>query len=196
MIGVLILIHAAMYYLRHDISIFLKFALLPLGFDQFPVGGLRQAYGLLTSAFFHADLNHLIMNVASLLIFGLITFRGVRAIHGRGQKGTIIFWLIYFLGVIVGGLAQWLHWHFTGMTATYAIGASAGVSAFFAAAGWVIGGWKRLGQFTLIYIVMNVLLVYFIGQIAWAAHAGGFIAGAILAPYWLKPFSAGTSILR
>ncbi len=196
MLGVLIIIHMIITFIRPDMATILSFALLPIGFDSFPVSGFRHAYGLVTSAFLHGDWNHLIMNGASLLIFGLITFRGVRTRFGPGLKGTIAFWSIYFVGVIIGSVAQWVFWYLVDTKVAYAIGASAGVSALFAAAGWVIGGWKRLWQFTLIYIVMNIMLVYFIQQIAWAAHAGGFVAGALLAIYWLKPFSAGTSILR
>lgn len=196
MIGLLIAVHGFMYYLQYDLSVYLQFANLPWGFNNIAVSKFRLAYGTVTSAFFHSGFDHLVMNCASLLIFGLIVFRGVRARFGPGTKGTVIFWTIYFAGVVLGSMAQWLRWSMMDVESTYGIGASTGVSALFAAAGWVIGGWPRLGQYTLAFIALNLLMVFFMPQIGWAAHAGGFVAGALLAIYCLKPFSAGTSVLR
>lgn len=61
----------------------------------------KQYYRLFTSAFLHADLNHLLTNMLSLFLFG----RVLEAFVGPGQ-----FLLIYFAAVIGGSLlCLWLH---------------------------------------------------------------------------------------
>ncbi len=63
----------------------------------------RQYYRLVTSAFLHADMRHLMLNMFSLFFFG----RGVESALGSAQ-----FLLIYF-GAIVGGdlLSLYVHRH-------------------------------------------------------------------------------------
>jgi membrane associated rhomboid family serine protease len=61
----------------------------------------KQYYRLVTSAFLHADFNHLLMNMISLYLFGRILESSV----GPGQ-----FLLIYFASIVGGGLLSlWLH---------------------------------------------------------------------------------------
>jgi membrane associated rhomboid family serine protease len=61
----------------------------------------KQYYRLVTSAFLHADLNHLLMNMISLFLFGRIL---------EEQLGPWQFLLIYFASVVGGSLLSlWLH---------------------------------------------------------------------------------------
>jgi membrane associated rhomboid family serine protease len=61
----------------------------------------KQYYRLVTSAFLHADVNHLLMNMVTLFLFGRIMESEV----GSGQ-----FLLIYFAAIVGGGLLSlWLH---------------------------------------------------------------------------------------
>src|SRR5436190_11668094 len=65
--------------------------------------GCKQYYRLFTSAFLHADWNHLLWNMFSLYLFGT----SIEAFLGPLQ-----FLLIYFSAVIGGSLlALWLHRH-------------------------------------------------------------------------------------
>lgn len=187
-------VHVATIFLGDRDWVYFSFALFPLPAESVTVPSLQQFYGLVTHGLLHRDFNHLIMNSGGLLIFGLLTFRGVRERFGFGAKGLIFFWLIFWLGVAVGGLFQWAYWAV--MTPGYgsAVGASGGVSALFATAGWAIGGRDSMIKFGGAFVIMNALMVWGMGNIAWAAHAGGFIAGAGLAPHWVKPFSAKPSL--
>lgn len=63
----------------------------------------RQYYRLVTSAFLHADLNHLLTNMISLFLFGRVLEEFV---------GPWQFLLIYFASIIGGDLLSlWLHRH-------------------------------------------------------------------------------------
>ncbi len=170
------------------------FLLLPME-TLYPVTTFRQAISLLGHGFLHGGWSHVFMNSGMILIFGLITFRGIRAKSGyQGLKSDIKFWMIFCLGVIFGGLMQWGWWAVTNTLESAALGASGGASALFATAGWAIGGRQRLIGFGLAWILINAMVVAaesMIGPISWAAHMGGFIMGALLAPYWLTPNSAG-----
>lgn len=199
-IPIVIVIFAIIHFLGFaflDIDkLFYGFALLPLGSPDFNLSPIREFYGLISHGFLHADLGHLIMNSAGLLIFGSLTFQAIRAGKARGVKGLFRFWVLFFSGVVIGGLFQWGYWMVQNIEYASAVGASGGVSALFASAGWAIGGKERLGQFAMAFALLNIVMVLFMGNIAWAAHVGGFVAGAALAPYWVKPDSAGTSIFR
>ena len=195
MSGALIIIHLIRGFYGNLEEIYLNFALLPWGFPQ-PTPNFHEYYSLASHGLLHADWNHVFMNVGSLLIFGLITFRGIRALKGEGRKGFILFWALVWIGVIIGGIAQQSYWAVLGTDYASAVGISGGVSAVFAAAGWVMGGRQRLYQFTIIFVLLNAAMVFLMGNIAWAAHAGGFLAGAVLAYFWAKPLNEGTSIFR
>ena len=108
--------------------------------------------------------------------------------------------MIFLAGIVAGGLAQWIWWSLPGVSQASAIGASGGVSALFATAGWAIGGRALMTRWAAGWAAVNVLLVLtepMIGiGIAWAAHMGGFLAGMVLAPYCVKAGSTGFSITR
>ena len=174
------------------------FLLLPMETTFAGITPLRQGVSLLGHGFLHGGWGHLMMNSVMILIFGVITIRSIRAL--KPSRAEILFWLVFLLGVIGGGLAQWAYWAAFNIDEAAALGASGGASALFATAGWAIGGRERLIGYGIGWIILNIGMVLaepLIGPIAWAAHLGGFAIGAILAPYWVKPSSAaGTSILR
>jgi membrane associated rhomboid family serine protease len=63
----------------------------------------KQYYRLVTSAFLHADWNHLLMNMISLFLFGRIL---------ESYLGPWQFLLIYFAAIVGGSLLSlWLHRH-------------------------------------------------------------------------------------
>jgi membrane associated rhomboid family serine protease len=137
-------------------------------------------------------------------VFGIAVIRGAKLLaraKGKVTTATRDFLLIFFAGVIIGGLFQWGWWAATNaqFTATGAVGASGGASALFAAGAWAIGGRDKMIQFGLGWVVINavmVLLENFIGMnIAWPAHIGGYIAGMILAPLFVKSNATRLSML-
>ena len=75
----------------------------------------KQYHRLLTSAFLHADWNHLLLNMFSLYLFG----RHVELLLGVGR-----YLLIYFAAIVGGSLLSlWMHRHHE----YHAYGASGGV---------------------------------------------------------------------
>jgi membrane associated rhomboid family serine protease len=63
----------------------------------------KQYYRLVTSAFLHADLNHLLMNMVTLYLYG----RVLEPFLGPGE-----FLLVYFASIVGGSLLSlWLHRH-------------------------------------------------------------------------------------
>lgn len=75
----------------------------------------KQYHRLFTSAFLHADWNHLLLNMVSLYLFG----RHIELFFGIGK------FLVVYLAAIVGGslLSLWIHRHHE----YHAYGASGGV---------------------------------------------------------------------
>lgn len=153
-------------------------------------------------AFAHGSWSHVLLNAMMLIVFAIPTIRGLRARRvkeGVASDRTWLWLVIFFGGVVAGAFAQWGWWavaEITGLEDTAyqsAVGASGGVSALFAAAGWAIGGRSGMVRFGVAWALINLLMVVFesllgVG-IAWAAHLGGFLGGMLLAPRWVEPFS-------
>lgn len=166
-------------------------------------GVFEQVFSLLAHGFAHGSWSHVLMNSAMIVAFGVVTIRGAKllsASQGRPAKGEMKFILIFLVGVCVGGMAQWLQWAIVSGSQVGALGASGGASALFATAAWAMGGKKKLLSFGVGWMFINLLLVVaepiFGIAIAWAAHLGGYLAGAALAPLWVRAESTGFSITR
>lgn len=155
----------------------------------------QKLLSLVGHSLLHTDFMHLLMNGFMITAFGIVTLQGLRAdIRMRPQLATPVqkFFLVFVLGVIGGGLFQWAWWSISNQFA-FAIGASGGGSALFATMAYAIGGRNRLLKFGLGWGVINLIFALFgasLGaDIAWAAHIGGYVVGAILAIYWVRPNS-------
>lgn len=160
---------------------------VPALFFQDPV---RQGYRLLTSMFLHGGWFHLLSNMWFLWVFG----DNVEDRMGHGR-----FLLFYLLGGVAAALAQGL---FMPSSFTPMIGASGAVSA-------VLGAYYVL--FPRAYVVSVVLFIFplfltfpaavYLGYwallqllqgllglpgVAWWAHLGGFLFGALLAPRFAR----------
>lgn len=202
LIGVLIIAHLLSTYAPASFRtvIFNLLILVPLEMPQVPLW--RQFVSLPGHGLLHAGWGHLLMNSAMILIFAVMTFRGLRLHFLERQKPQLTvmaFWAIFVIGTIGAGLFQWGWWALANIPNSAALGASGGASALFATAAWALGGRTRLISFGLGWALLNIIFVAaepLLGPIAWAAHIGGYITGAMLAPYWVKPFSTGFSITR
>lgn len=191
--GLLLGLHAAFAMspvsVQNDIDA--NFALIPERFWA-PAGSPSvypdAASGLLTllsSGLLHLDWFHVIVNALMLLAFGTPVARAL----GPGVAGAGA-WMLLFVVSVLGGSALYLA--LVDASGAPMIGASGGVSGLAAAAflldrdGRKQALWSRpfVGM-TAAFALANVLLVvtapFLLGAfVAWEAHAGGYIAGALL----------------
>lgn len=134
-----------------------------------PRFGLTEPYRFLTSTFLHGGALHLAFNMYALWLVG----GQLERLLGRARYLTL--YLLAALGGSVGYLA------IAGVGAPGAVGASGGVFGLFAAYAVFI---KRLGgnpQQILIVIAINVVFGFVVSGIAWQAHLGGMVIGAVVA---------------
>ncbi len=193
MAGVLLALHAAFVFSPVSVqnAIDSSFALIPERFWA-PAGSPAvypdAASGLLTllsAGLLHLDWFHVIVNALMLLAFGAPVARAL----GPGPLAAGR-WMLVFAGSVLGGSALYLA--LTDAGGPPMIGASGGVSGLAAAAFLLDGGgrkqalWSRpfLGM-TVAFALANLLLAatgpFLLGSfIAWQAHAGGYVAGALL----------------
>lgn len=202
--GIFIVIEALLMFMPSAIKGVLNIfgVLRPLGTPGTDV--LSHAVSLVGHGFLHGGWGHVIMNAGMTIVFGIAAIRGAKLLTaqaGKPSTATRDFLLIFFAGVIIGGVFQWGWWAAINaqLTATGAVGASGGASALFAAGAWAIGGRDKMIQFGFGWAVINavmVLLESYIGMsIAWPAHIGGYVAGMILAPLLIKPNSTNLTVL-
>jgi len=202
--GIFIAVQAVMMFIPGALFAALdKFGVLrPLGTSGTDL--MSHSSSLIGHGFLHGGWGHVIMNAGMTIVFGIAVIRGAKLLatsKGKPSTATRDFFLIFFAGVIIGGLFQWGWWAVINaqLTATGAVGASGGASALFAAGAWAIGGRNKMVQFGFGWVIINVVMVLaekFIGiSIAWPAHIGGYIAGMILAPLFVKPNSTQLSML-
>lgn len=205
--GVFILIHAVRTYGPEFINAFIAQWSILVPFDMPGAAMPRQITSSVLSGFIHASWSHALVNTGMLVAFAVITYRGLRARQSDRTSRDLhnllpanaFFLLIFLAGVAGGSLFQWGWWALVNTESAAAIGASGGASALFATAAWAIGGRQRLIMFGMGWALLNIVFVVaepLLGPIAWAAHLGGYAVGAMLAPYWVKPFSTGFSITR
>jgi len=164
---------------------------------------LSHAVSLVGHGFLHGGWGHVLVNSGMVIVFGIAVMRASR-LHSAATSRPVApnrdFLLIFFAGVIVGGLFQWGWWAATNaqLDLTGAVGASGGASALFAAAGWAIGGRDKMIQFGIGWALINVVMVVaepILGfNLAWPAHMGGYVGGMLLAPIILKANSTNLSI--
>lgn len=200
--GLLIILELLTMVATREVQLFLaKFGILrPYGVMGFP----DQLIALVGHSFLHSGWSHVLMNSFLGIIFGIVCIRGAKVkktAQGQSSSGLGVFLGLFLFGAVLGGLAQWAVWAVTNASVQSAmLGASGGVSAFFAGAGWAMGGRQKMLQFGFGWLVINFVLVIaepiFGVRISWAGHIGGYVAGMILAPLWIRPNSTGFSVLR
>lgn len=127
----------------------------------------------ITHMFLHGGWLHIIMNAIMLLAFG----SGIEKWIG-GKNMLILFFISGLFGVAA-------HFALNYSSIFPVVGASGGLSGLFAAALLMInkqqGSAQKIWPFVLLWIGISVLFGFMGspdgGQIAWAAHVGGFLGG-------------------
>jgi membrane associated rhomboid family serine protease len=152
-------------------------------------------YTLITSTFLHAGFMHLAGNMLFLWIFGD---------NLEDELGHFGFLLFYLACGALAGAAQWAAEPWSPIPTVGASGAIAGVMGayllFFPKAKvdvllWIvvfvrvfpIPAWIMLGVWFALQLVNGIGSEADQGGVAYWAHAGGFVAGFLLAlPFWLR----------
>lgn len=157
----------------------------PAGSDQVYPDALSGLMTLVSTALLHGDWMHVIVNALMLMAFGAPIARTM----GATPTGWGL-WMVIFVGSVIGGSALYLA--LATAETPFAVGASGGVSGL-AAAAFLLDPWglkRKLWspeflRITIAFAVANALLTLVGPQllgmgIAWEAHAGGYITGALL----------------
>lgn len=153
------------------------FAFIPAAWsiDAWPIWSL--AIAPFTYAFLHAGLLHLVLNGVMLAVMGQVLER---------RLGQAKFLLVFAAGVLGGAL---VHAVIGGAAEIPLVGASAGVGALYGAGITLHGRGVSLGPnsrllmaLTAFFLITNILglILPLMGNIAYAAHLGGFIAGILV----------------
>lgn len=131
---------------------------------------------VLTATLLHGGLTHLLFNGYALYVLGPQLERGV---------GSLAFAALYLASGLAGGLAFLLSG-----AEQVAVGASGAIFGLFGAwfgASWVNrdtpqgrAGVSQLG----VLLLINLALPLFIPNIAWQAHVGGLVVGALSGVIW------------
>jgi membrane associated rhomboid family serine protease len=153
-------------------------------FAQFnPAISAGEWWRVLTSAFLHANLTHILFNMYALYLFGP---------RLEQQVGSIPFAGMYFASAAGGGALSYLLGPANGLS----VGASGAIFGLFGA--WLFVSYRirhtpagramfnQLG----ILLAINMALPLIIRNIDWRAHAGGLLVGVAVAALWAQ-FAAG-----
>ncbi|OKI20792.1 rhomboid family intramembrane serine protease [Nocardiopsis sp. TSRI0078] len=121
---------------------------------------------LITAAFLHGGIFHLLFNGYALYILGTQLERWLG--HGR-------FLALWVLGALAGSVLSLLVEPYQ-----FSVGASGAIFALFGAV-FVIG--RRLGldlRMIGVLLAVNLVLTFVVPNISWTAHIGGLVAGLLL----------------
>ncbi|RZS91240.1 membrane associated rhomboid family serine protease [Motilibacter rhizosphaerae] len=135
-----------------------------------PTNGVATGewYRLLTAAFLHQQLLHLLLNMYALWLFG----PPLEAAFGR-----LRFAALYLSAALAGGAASYA---FSPLSSG-SLGASGAVFGLFA--GHLVVN-RRLGRENgglWVLLAVNVVFGFTVADIDWRAHAGGFVGGLVAA---------------
>ncbi|MGV0653531.1 rhomboid family intramembrane serine protease [Mycolicibacterium thermoresistibile] len=137
-----------------------------------PAVAAGEYYRLVTSAFLHFGLMHLLFNMFALYVIG----GPLEAALGRLRFG-----LLYALSALGGSVLVYL------LAMNPTAGASGAVFGLFAAT-YVVA--KRLNldvRFVTGLIVVNLVITFVVPGISWQGHLGGLLTGALVAAAFAYP---------
>lgn len=124
-----------------------------------------EPWRLITSAFAHGGIVHIMFNGYSLWVLGNAVERAV---------GSVKFLTIFTASVVAGCLAVVVL-----NPESVVIGASAGVFGLFAAVFMINRGFGGNNVSLLVIIGINLAIGFVVPGISWQAHLGGLIGGAV-----------------
>lgn len=141
-----------------------------------------QIYRLVTSAFLHYGLLHLLLNMWALYVVG----PGLELLLGRAR-----FAALYGLSALGGSVAVYLWAPVTTATA----GASGAVFGLFGAT-FVVGKRLRLDVgWVAAVIVINLVFSFTVPHISWQGHLGGLVTGTLVAAVFMyAPGGRGAAV--
>lgn len=148
-----------------------------------------QWWRLLTAAFLHGGMTHVAFNMYALYLFGPQLEREV---------GSVPFAAMYVAAAFSGGAAFYF-----AQPEGIAVGASGAIFGLFGA--WLAASYRgrhtAVGRASLrqllVLLGINAALGFVPGaNIAWEAHAGGLVAGLVIAGVWTLPALRRQAALR
>ena len=147
-----------------------RFELIPFGIDHTILAGVAQGRydRLITSAFLHANVLHILFNMYALLLVGPTL---------EAALGRLRFVALYFLSALGGSTLAYLLMPANGA----AVGASGAIFGLFGALLIVT---RRVGSDSsgiLGLIAINLVLTFTFSGISWQAHVGGLVTGVVIA---------------
>jgi membrane associated rhomboid family serine protease len=154
-----------------------RFALFPVAV----AGG--QEYRLLTSAFMHYGIVHILFNMYALFILGPPLER---------YFGRLRFGALYFLSALGGSVVVYL---FSPLSAATA-GASGAIFGLFGA---TLVAARRLRvdvRSLVVLIVINLVITFTVPGISWQGHVGGLLTGALVAAAYLNAPRARRNLVQ
>ena len=123
-------------------------------------------YRLLTAAFLHGSIFHLLFNGYAMYLLGTQLERWL---------GHVRFLTLWVLGALAGSVLSLL-----AEPNQFSVGASGAIFALFGAV-LVIGRRLRLDLRMIgVLLVVNLVLTFVVPNISWTAHIGGLVAGLVL----------------
>ncbi|WP_317846077.1 rhomboid family intramembrane serine protease [Nocardiopsis quinghaiensis] len=160
-----------------------EFAMLGLGQVEGTLLGVvaDEWYRLITAAFLHGSIFHLLFNGYAMYILGTQLERWLG--HGR-------FLALWVLGALAGSVLSLLV-----APNQFSVGASGAIFALFGAV-FVIGRRLRLDlRMVGVLLAVNLVLTFVVPNISWTAHIGGLVAGFLLGAVfaYLPGRSAGST---
>lgn len=134
-----------------------------------PVLTTSEPWRMLTSGFVHSMPSplHLLLNMYTLYIFG----RMLEPVLGPWRLTLL------FLLSVLGGSVGVLLW---GSPTVLVIGASGGVFGLFGALFVFLRHFKRDLKPLVVLIAINLVFGFVVGGVAWQAHIGGLLTGALV----------------
>ncbi len=164
-------------------QIFLRFAQINVAV------GAGEWWRLLTAAFLHAGLAHIVFNMWALLLLGPPLER---------QLGSLVFGATYFACAAWGGAAAYL----LASPRSAMVGASAAIFGVFGI--WLYASYlsrsTQVGQAQfrnlMTLLAINAFLSFAVPRISWQGHAGGLAAGIAIAAIWRRLPPRATSAQR
>ena len=189
LIGVNVAVHLVTLGLAHDafVWVLIHLAFIPVRYSVEDLGGWAAWLGPFSHQFLHGGWLHLLMNMVMLAAFGSPVERMV------GRQSMLVLYL--FSGVI----GAFTHFALFPSSNVPVVGASGAISGLFGAVLWLMARPNQWGQRSmrfwpaaLIWIAISVAIGFTgmpgagDGQIAWAAHIGGFVGGILIMMVMLR----------